>query len=227
MMNKILIIEDDPTIVEGLESAFKFYEFKVLHAENSECGMPLIKQEKPHLVLLDIMLPGLDGFETCKKIRELYPHLPIIMLTAKNYESDKLLGFELGADDYVTKPFSAKELIARIKAVLKRISKGRPSSGTVFIGNTRVNFDNFTIYKDKREMALSPKEHAILKLFVRHPDTVISRSRIIDEVWGEEYFPSPKTIDNFVVKLRGKIEENPKKPIHILTVHGAGYKFKF
>ena len=148
------------------------------------------------------------------------------MLTAKSQESDKLLGFELGADDYVTKPFSAKELIARVKAVLKRSSIKTPVKREVQIGSTVVNLDNFTVCKGGTEYSLSPKEHAILELFIRLPDTVVSRSRIIDEVWGDEYFPSPKTIDNFIVKLRGKIEDNPRKPRHILTVHGAGYKFK-
>jgi DNA-binding response OmpR family regulator len=228
-MQKILIIEDDRTISEGLEAAFKFHDFEVFCAESSEAGLPLVRQKKPHLVILDIMLPGLDGFAACKKIREQDQHLPIIMLTAKSQESDKLLGFELGADDYVTKPFSAKELIARVKAVLKRTAADPApfAQQAVTIGNATVNFDNFTLRKGTDEFALSPKEHAILKLFVNHPDTVISRSRIIDEVWGDEYFPSPKTIDNFVVKLRVKIEDNPKKPQHILTVHGAGYKFKF
>ena len=228
-MQKILIIEDDRTIIEGLEAAFKFYEFEVFSAESSEAGLPLLRQKKPDLVILDIMLPGLDGFAACKKIREQDQRLPIIMLTAKSQESDKLLGFELGVDDYVTKPFSAKELIARVKAVLKRTGAAPAPSAEqkVTIGNVIVNFDNFTLCKGDDEYSLSPKEHAILKLFVNHPDMVISRSRIIDEVWGDEYFPSPKTIDNFVVKLRGKIEDNPKKPQHILTVHGAGYKFKF
>jgi DNA-binding response OmpR family regulator len=225
-MKKILIIEDDQTIVKGLETAFKFHGFGVLSAGSSEKGLPLFQQAKPDLVILDIMLPGLDGFEACKKIREQDQGVPVIMLTAKSQESDKLLGFELGADDYVTKPFSAKELIARVKAVLKRTSQVPVPKHTVTIGGAVVNFDNFTTAKGGEECTLSPKEHAILKLFVDHPDTMISRSRIIDEVWGDEYFPSPKTIDNFVVKLRSKIEDNPKKPRYILTVHGAGYKFK-
>jgi two-component system, OmpR family, alkaline phosphatase synthesis response regulator PhoP len=226
-MQKILIIEDDQTISEGLESAFKFHNFEVLLAGSSEAGLPLVKQRKPDLVILDIMLPGLDGFATCKKIKEQDQHLAIIMLTAKSQESDKLLGFELGADDYVTKPFSAQELIARVKAVLKRTAAAPSNQQMVTIGNTIVNFDNFTLCRGTDEFPLSPKEHGILKLFIHHPDMVISRSRIIDEIWGDEYFPSPKTIDNFIVKLRAKIEDNPKKPLHILTVHGAGYKFKF
>jgi len=225
-MKKILIIEDDQTIVRGLENALKFHGFDVLAAGSSEGGLPLFQQAKPDLVILDIMLPGLDGFEACKKIREQGQRVPVIMLTARSQESDKLLGFELGADDYVTKPFSARELIARVKAVLKRTAHAPAQKQTVTIGRAVVNFDNFTVSKGGEECSLSPKEHAILKLFVNHPDMVISRSRIIDEVWGDEYFPSPKTIDNFVVKLRGKIEDNPRKPCFILTVHGVGYRFK-
>jgi DNA-binding response OmpR family regulator len=225
-MIKLLIIEDDPTIVEGLNTAFTYHDFTVLTAGDSREGLAIFLREKPHLVILDIMLPGLDGFEICKKIRAQDQHTPVIMLTAKSQESDKLLGFELGADDYVTKPFSAKELIARVKAVLKRSAARTRQKKEVTIGSVKVNFDNFTVVKNNTEYPLSPREHEILKLFVNNPETVISRSRIIDEVWGDDYFPSPKTIDNFVVKLRVKIEENPKQPRHILTVHGAGYKFK-
>ncbi len=229
-MTKILIIEDDRAIIEGLEAALNFHGFQVITAESSEKGVPLFQSESPGLVILDVMLPGLDGFEACKRIKEIAPQMPVIMLTAKSQESDKLLGFELGVDDYVTKPFSAKELIARVKAVLKR-SAHQPEPAPqqkqeITIGSAVVNFSHFTVTKDGTESSLSPKEHAILKLFVQNPDTVISRSRIIDEVWGDEYFPSPKTIDNFVVKLRNKLEDTPRKPQHILTVHGAGYKFK-
>jgi DNA-binding response OmpR family regulator len=225
-MKKILIIEDDATIVDGLQTAFQFHGFDVLTAADSETGLPMVDRGKPDLVILDIMLPGLDGFETCKRIRRQDRHIPIIMLTARSQESDKLLGFELGADDYVTKPFSARELVARVKAVLKRTAAAPGLKNEILIGSASVNFDNFTVTRGGSEYSLSPKEHAILKLFVENPGTVISRSRIIDEVWGDEYFPSPKTIDNFVVKLRGKIEDNPRQPVHIRTVHGVGYKFK-
>ncbi|MCP4151620.1 MAG: response regulator transcription factor [bacterium] len=227
-MSKVLLIEDDKLITQGLKMALEFHEFTVLTSENSEEGLQVFKREKPDLVILDVMLPGLDGFETCKRIRKRDQNTPIILLTAKSQESDKLLGFELGADDYVTKPFSAKVLIARAKAVLKRSSKPplKKQAQEVTIGSAAVNFVNFSITRAGKEYPLSPKEHKILKLFVGNPEVVISRSQIIDEVWGDEYFPSPKTVDNFIVKLRSKIEENPKKPLHFLTVHGAGYKFK-
>lgn len=226
-MNKILIIEDDPKIVKGLETAFKFHEFTVLHANNAEGGLSIFQKNQPDLVILDIMLPGLDGFEICKRVKKENPLIPVIMLTAKSQESDKLLGFELGIDDYITKPFSAKELIARVKAVLKRSNMNHRIHKAITIGNVSVNFESFLVIKGESEIPLSPKERAILKLFTTFPNRVISRSQIIDEVWGDDYFPSPKTIDNFIVKLRSKIEDNPKKPQHLLTIHGAGYKFKF
>jgi DNA-binding response OmpR family regulator len=177
------------------------------------------------------MLPGLDGYDICKKIRKEDQHIPIIMLTAKSQESDKLLGFELGADDYVTKPFSVKELVARVKAVLKRSVQGNQykndeKAELVKLGKAIINFKNFTIIREGIEYTLSPKECDILKLLVENPGEVIDRNRIIDVVWGDEYFPSPRTIDNFILKLRNKIEEDPKNPVHILTAHGTGYKLK-
>ena len=225
-MKKLLIIEDDRTIIEGLEDTFKFHDFDVFTAVSGKEGIDLLKTKKPDLIILDIMLPGIDGFEVCKRIKEINQNLPIIMLTAKSQESDKLLGFELGADDYVTKPFSVKELVARVKAVLKRSHAGKKEDKAVTIGPAAVNLKSFTIEREGRELPLSPKEAEILRLFLDNPDEVIDRDRIIDEVWGDEYFPSPRTIDNFILKLRTKIEEDPKEPRHIKTVHGAGYKFK-
>jgi len=228
-MRKILIIEDDKTIVEGLEAAFTFHGFTLLSAGNGEDGFFLLGSEKPDVVILDVMLPGFDGFEICKKIRERDRRIPIIMLTAKGGESDKLRGFETGADDYVTKPFSARELIARVNAVLKRsgVPVKEEQKQVFTVGNVSVNFDNFTVARDGKELSLSPKEYEILRLLMDNPDTVISRDRIIDDIWGEDYYPNPKTIDNFILKLRNKIEEDPRDPRHILAVHGVGYKFKF
>lgn len=229
MNEKILIIEDDPTIIEGLTAAFEFHGFKLFTAMNGMQGIALLKNEKPELVIIDIMLPDIDGFDICKKIRETDQLIPIIFLTAKNQESDKLLGFELGANDYVTKPFSARELIARVKVHLKKMDnskRGESSEQELLIGNVKVNFKNYTLQKEGVIYNLSPKELKILKLLNENPDTVISRDRIIDVVWGEEYDPHIKTIDNFIGKLRKKIEDDPKKPIYILNVFGAGFKLK-
>lgn len=224
-MKKILIIEDDKTIVEGLTIALNFHDFSVISAGNGIEGYNLFEQEKPDLLILDIMLPGTDGFEVCRKIRGNDLQVPIIMLTAKSRESDKLLGFELGVDDYITKPFSAKELIARIRAILKRSMPQKEKNNEVMAGSAVIYFDQFLIKKGSEEFALSPKEQQILKLFTENSGKVISRDRIIDDIWGDDYFPSPKTIDNFIVKLRNKIENDPKNPEHIITIHGAGYKF--
>ncbi len=223
-MRKILLVEDDNTIVKALSSALSFHDYSVISTDNSEDGYKKFISEKPDLLILDINLPGADGFELCRKIRKGDQLIPVILLTARVQESDKLLGFELGADDYVTKPFSAKELIARIRAVLKRSESKRTESSANIIGSAEILLDQFIVKRDRKEFNLSPKEQQILKLFLENPGTVISRDRVIDEVWGDEYFPSPKTIDNFIVKLRTKIEDDPKNPKHIITLHGAGYK---
>ena len=232
-MSKILIIEDDRTIVEALEDTFRFHEFEVFTAVNGRDGCTGFREQRPDLIILDIMLPGLDGFDVCKKIKSEDPLVPIVMLTARSGESDKLLGFELGADDYVTKPFSVKELVARVKAVLKRSAyrtteppEQEQKEDEFVVGDAVINFKHFTVTNNNVEYALSPKECEILKLLVYHPEEVIDRDRIIDVVWGNEYFPSPRTIDNFILKLRGKIERDPKSPVHLITVHGAGYKLK-
>jgi DNA-binding response OmpR family regulator len=228
-MKKILIIEDDKTIVEGLEDTLRFHDFDVFTAAEGKEGIDIFSREEPDLIILDIMLPGVDGFEVCRKIKQLNKDVPVIMLTARTRESEKLLGFELGADDYVTKPFSVKELVARVKAVLKRSAKtagAAKNEKTVTVGKAEISFKNFTVTRQGTEYPLSPKECEILRLLVEHPDEVIDRDRIIDVVWGDEYFPSPRTIDNFILKLRNKIEDDPGNPVYILTVHGAGYKFK-
>jgi DNA-binding response OmpR family regulator len=188
--------------------------------------MALFQTEKPDLVILDIMLPGHDGYEICKKIRQTDQTTPIIMLTARDRESDKLLGFELGADDYVTKPFSIKELMARINVILRRVSLQIGGPEIIQIGDAEINFLNFELKRDDQVSALSPKECEILKYLTQHMDEVIPRDRLIEAVWGDDYVPSPRTIDNFILKLRNKIEANPRQPRHLLTVHGAGYKLK-
>ncbi len=227
-MAKILIIEDDPTIVDGLQDTLEFHDYSVTVAGNGKEGIQRFREDGPDLVILDIMLPGVDGFEVCKKLKQLDVEVPVIMLTAKSQESDKLLGFELGADDYVTKPFSLKELVARVKVALKRGGKSmhKEETALITVGAAQINFKNFLVTRGGEEFPLSPKELEILKLLVENPGEVIDRNRIIDVVWGDEYYPSPRTIDNFILKLRTKIEPDPKAPVHLLTVHGAGYKFK-
>jgi DNA-binding response OmpR family regulator len=225
-MKKILIIEDDKVISKEIADTLKFFEYKTHIAVDGIDGIKLYKKIKPELIILDIMLPCIDGFEVLKRIRAFDANVPVLMLTAKSSESDKLLGFELGVDDYIVKPFSLKELVARIKVALKRSSTGLNSQDleTAIIGSTHINFKDFIVRKGKEEYQLSPKENKILKLFVNNPNAVINRDKIIDEVWGDDYYPSPRTIDNFILKLRSIIENEPKKPEFFITVHGAGYK---
>jgi len=225
-MAKILIIEDDPTITEGLADTLQYHDHQVATAATGREGLEEFYKVKPELIILDLMLPDLDGFEVCRRIKKENSKTGIIMLTAKDQESDKLLGFELGADDYVTKPFSIRELTARVSAVLKRSLGETTGEKTQRIGHAKISIKSFTIEKQGVEHRLSPKEVDILTLLLDNPGEVITRDRIIDEVWGDEYFPSPRTIDNFILKLRTKIEDNPREPRYILTVHGAGYKLK-
>jgi len=226
-MHTILIIEDDETIVMGLEAALEFHGYTIVAAANGSEGLARLEQERPDLVILDLMLPDIDGYDVCRKIRDRHDQIPIIMLTAKSQESDKLLGFQLGADDYVTKPFSAMELLARIKAVLKRSGNHSETRPRLMIGDAQIQLENFSIHRDGKEYRLSPKEHDILSYLILHPNTVISRQQLIDDIWGDAYDPSPKTIDNFIRKLRVKLEADAAHPRHLLTVHGAGYKLKF
>jgi len=236
-MTSILIIEDDRTIIDALEDTFRFHDYQVVTAGDGREGYRKFKESVPDLVILDVMLPGPDGFDICRKIRADDVDVPIIMLTAREQESDKLLAFERGADDYVVKPFSVKELVARVNARLKRRVKNTPVETStvsaagkeepISVGSAVIDFGNFTVTRLGKEYPLSPKESEILKLLVGHPEQVIDRNRIIDVVWGDDYFPSPRTIDNFILKLRTKIETDSRQPLHIMTVHGAGYRFRY
>jgi DNA-binding response OmpR family regulator len=223
-MNKILIIEDDSTLQQGLAETLQFHGFETFSARDGRLGFELYGQQHPDLIILDIMLPGFDGYEICKQIRRHDEKTPIIILTARDGENDKLLGFELGADDYLTKPFSIKELVARVQALLKRTIREKETPTTVHIGSAEVLFRRFEICRGKKTLAMTPKETAILRLLVANSPEVVSRDQIMDRIWGDEYDPSPRTIDNFILKLRHKIELDPARPEHLLTVHGAGYK---
>jgi DNA-binding response OmpR family regulator len=223
-MSKILIIEDDGTLQKGLAETLQFHGFETVSARDGRLGLELAGRQHPDLIVLDIMLPGVDGYEVCKQVRRHDEKTPILMLTARDREKDKLLGFELGADDYLTKPFSLKELVARVQALLKRSAVEKDAPAAVHIGNAEVLFRRFEIRRGGKTLELTPKENAILRLLVAHSPEVVSRDRIMDRVWGDEYEPSPRTIDNFILKLRQKIERDPARPKHLLTVHGAGYK---
>jgi DNA-binding response OmpR family regulator len=220
----ILVIEDEPHIVLGLKDALEFEGFAVLTAPNGKAGLGVAQKERPDAVLLDLMLPDLNGYQVCEELRRTNQFVPIIMLTAKSQEADKIRGLEAGADDYVTKPFSVGELVARIRAIFRRTH--RPSEAPTFrLGDATVNVAAQSLERDgKRPEQLSFYEVELLRFLYERKGQAVSRDELLDKIWGLEANPSNRTIDNFVVKLRKKLEQSPDKPEHILTVYGFGYK---
>jgi DNA-binding response OmpR family regulator len=220
----ILVIEDEPHIALGLKDALEFEGFRVAVAPNGKAGKELAQREHPDAILLDLMLPDMNGYDVCTAVRERDQFVPIIMLTAKSQEADKIRGLEAGADDYVTKPFSVGELVARIRAIFRRAR--RPSEAPSFrLGDVTINTGAHTLTRDgKRPETLSFYEVELLRFLHERAGQPVSRDELLDKIWGLEANPSNRTIDNFVVKLRRKIERHPEKPEHILTVYGYGYK---
>lgn len=224
-MTKILVAEDELNMRKGLQDNLEFEGYDVECAEDGEGALELIKKNNYDLIILDVMMPKMSGFDVCKAARKTGIETPIILLTAKGEEIDKVLGLELGADDYVTKPFSLRELLARIKAILRR-SENKISSTGVFekIGNLNVNFAAYTANSNGKEVPLSHKEFEILGYLWKKRNATVSRDDLLNEVWGYEESPTTRTVDNFILKLRQKIEKDPNNPKIILTVHGVGYK---
>jgi DNA-binding response OmpR family regulator len=220
----ILIIEDEPHIVLGLKDALEFEGFRVVSAATGREGTQLARQEHPDAILLDLMLPDVNGYQVCEDIRRSDAFVPILMLTAKSLEADKIRGLDAGADDYVTKPFSVGELVARMRAIFRRAR--RPTEATsITIGEVTVNVGNHTLQRDgKKSEALSFYEVELLRLLHERAGQPVSREEILNRIWGIDANPSNRTIDNFIVKLRRKLEKQPEKPEHILTVYGFGYK---
>ncbi|MEO1050615.1 MAG: response regulator transcription factor [Bacteroidota bacterium] len=223
-MSNILIVEDEPNMRQGLKDNLEFEGHTVDLAEDGDAGLEKIQTNNYDLVLLDVMLPKVSGFDVCKKVRKNGLEIPIILLTAKGEEIDKVLGLELGADDYITKPFSLRELMARIKAVLRRTKQPEVNGDEVTIGRLTVNFLNYTAVHDDTPEKLSHKEFEILKYLLDRKNQTVSRADLLENVWGYEEQPTTRTVDNFILKLRQKTEENPNDPKIILTVHGVGYK---
>ncbi len=222
---KILVIEDEPHIVLGLTDALEFEGFAVVSAGKGKDGVQLARQEKPDAVLLDLMLPDTNGFKVCEELRRLDRFVPIIMLTARSQEVDKIRGLDAGADDYVTKPFSVGELVARLRALFRRTARPTESAPEVFaIGKASVNMTAHSVTLDGRAEQLSFYEVELLRLLVERSGQPVSRDEILQKIWGVDAGPSNRTVDNFIVKLRKKIEPSPDKPEHILTVYGFGYK---
>lgn len=226
-MALILIIEDEIEMAMGLKDNFEFDGYQVLLAHDGEQGQEMALRERPDLIILDLMLPKKSGFDVCRALRSHQGmKTPIIMLTARGQEIDKVLGLELGADDYVTKPFSVRELLARAKAVLRRYSdKVQLPENVTQIGKISVDFEHYIARDENGEIELTHKEFEILKYLLDHKGQTITRYQLLDQVWGYEAYPATRTVDNFMVKLRKLVEVDPNHPKHILTVYGVGYKY--
>lgn len=224
-MKKVLVIEDDKSTQAGIIEILNSEQFVCDSSENGTEGLELALKNHYDLILLDLMLPGINGMDICKELRRQEIMTPIIMLTAKKEEIDKIIGFELGADDYITKPFSIRELLARIKAVLRRSNYDHTTKSEVEFGDIKINFTKQELFKAGVEKKLSTTEFKVLHYLIDHEGEVISRNQLLDEVWGYDAFPTTRTVDNYILSIRKKIENSPSNPEFILTIHKSGYKF--
>jgi two-component system, OmpR family, response regulator RegX3 len=228
MATRILLVDDEETLRASLEFALQKEGYEVLTAGDGSAALALAAANPPDLILLDVMLPGLDGLEVCRRLRA-RSSVPILMLTAKDQEIDKILGLELGADDYITKPFSVRELLARMRAVLRRTrpeASDNEAGGMLAAGRVTLNLDRYEVTVDGQPIELSPKEFQLLRLLMLHQGRVLTRDSLIDQVWGDAFMGDLKTLDVHIRWLREKIEEDPSQPRHIVTVRGAGYRFE-
>jgi len=223
-MERFLLIEDDRQVQKALKRLFESEGYTLEIAATGTQGLELFRAAPPSLVLLDLKLPGMSGRDVCREIRQQASALPIIILTATSDEVDKVLLLELGADDYITKPFSPRELLARVRAVLRRSSRPAVAEQYSF-DDVSVDFAKMEVVHAGKSVTLTPQEFKILKYFAQNPERVIARDELLNEVWGYQCYPSTRTVDNHLLKLRQKLEHDPARPTHFRTVHGAGYKF--
>jgi two-component system alkaline phosphatase synthesis response regulator PhoP len=224
-VTKILIVEDEPDMVLGLKDNFEFEGYEVLTAADGAAGLERARTHKPDLVILDIMLPRYSGLEVCKTLRGEGFSAPIIMLTARGQEIDKVVGLELGADDYVTKPFSIRELLARVRAILRRSEGGKKRLSRYRFSDVELDFEIYQAKKGGEALDLSPREFELLRYLIERKGETVSRDRLLEDVWGYESYPSTRTVDTHIAKLRAKIGDSGSEPRYILTIHGVGYKF--
>ena len=226
MKKKILIIEDEEDLIKGLKLNLIDEGYEVDSALNGVEGLRKAIEKTPDLIILDIMLPDKDGLEVCRELRQKNISIPIIMLTAKGEEIDKVVGLEIGADDYITKPFSVRELLARIKVQLRRAERDEKAVPQIYsFGDIEIDFAQFKVRRKGKELELTYLEMEILKYFIAHRGEVVARDDFLDKIWGYESYPTTRTIDNHILKLRKKIEEDPSHPQYILSVYGGGYRF--
>ena len=224
-MSVILVIEDDPAILRGLADNLRYESYEVLTAPDGETGYKLLTGKKPDLVILDLMLPRMSGYEVCRKARAEGVATPILMLTARGEEADRVLGLDLGADDYVSKPFSIRELLARVRAILRRAQPSRTTPDELRFGGVDVDFRSYEARKDGQPLEMTPKEFQVLRLLASRAGEVVTRDELLNEVWGYENYPTTRTVDNHIATLRAKVEPDAANPRYLRTVHGVGYKF--
>ena len=222
-MQKILVVEDEKEMARGLKDILEFEGYEVETAGNGTDGLQAVNRKEPDCIILDLMLPDISGYQVCEQVRQKL-NTPILMLTAKSQDHDKIRGFKLGADDYLTKPFSLGELLARVMALLRRRSQYAQNADIVRVGSNEVDVKHFIVRRGGVEHSMSHYEVELFKLLYSHVNQPVTRDEILDKVWGTEKFPTNRTVDNFIVKLRKKIEEDYKNPRHILTIYGVGYK---
>jgi len=224
-VTRVLIVEDDAAILRGLKDNLVLETYEVLTASDGETGHRLIRDQKPDVVILDLMLPGMSGYEVCRKLRQEGDRTPILMLTARGEEADRVLGLDLGADDYVTKPFSVRELLARVRAIVRRLHPPTTLPDELRFDDVVVDFRRYEARRGGQHVELTRKEYGLLRYLAAQPGVVIRRDELLDEVWDYQNYPTTRTVDNHVLSLRAKLEETPAEPRHLLTVHGVGYKF--
>lgn len=224
-MSRVLIVEDDAAILRGLKDNLEAEFYEVLTAMDGQAGYGLIVDEKPDLVILDLMLPKLSGYEVCRKARAEGITTPILMLTARGDEADRVLGLDLGADDYVTKPFSVRELLARVRALLRRAYPPNDLPDELRFDDVMVDFKRYAATKGERKLDMTPKEFGVLQFLASRAGEVVRRDELLNEVWGYNADVTTRTVDNHVASLRAKIEAKAAEPRYLLTVHGVGYKF--
>jgi DNA-binding response OmpR family regulator len=224
-MSRILVVEDDPAILRGLADNLAFESYDVLTASDGETAKALIRSEHPDLIVLDLMLPRVSGYEVCRQARAEGVTTPIIVLTARAEEADRILGLDLGADDYVTKPFSIGELLARIRAMLRRTQQSDAAPDVLRFDDVEVDFRRYEARRAGQIVEMTRKEFGILRFLATRPGIVVTRDELLNEVWGYEAVPTTRTVDNHIASLRAKLERTPGEPQHLLTIHGVGYKW--
>lgn len=224
-MKTILVIEDDVSILRGLKDNLEYEGYAVITETNGKKGLKLALEKDADLILLDIMLPGMSGNEICRIVKKEKAELPIIMLTARGSEMDRVSGLDIGADDYVTKPFSIPELMARLRAVFRRVAQARNVSEIYSFGMIKLDFKKYLAFRNNKEIKFSGKEFAIMEYFIKHDGETVHRHDLLNDVWGFKSMPTTRTVDNFIMELRKKLEDNPSIPKHIVSVRGIGYRF--